>query len=97
MSVYNPIALLMCLITGIRRFIFQEKMLFLVKIITESVRRGAIYLNLMLSTANGQGVMFCEIYSQSVEPTSPLSTLYLFILFSSNLFLTDPQSSILDP
>ena len=42
--------------------------------------------------------MFCEIYSQSVEPTSPLSTLYLFyfqVIFFKQI--PNPQSSIPDP
>ena len=51
-------------ITGIKGFHFSGKFHFLVKTITDSDRLGLVNLNLVFSTANG--VMFCEIYLQSV-------------------------------
>ena len=52
-------------ISGIKRFMhFAGKFHFLFKTITDSVRLGVVYLNLVFSTANG--VMCCEIYLQSV-------------------------------
>ena len=36
---------------------FPGKILFLLKTITESDRRGVVYLNLVLSTANGGNVL----------------------------------------
>ena len=47
-----------------KEFHFPGKFHFLVKTITDSDRLGLVYLNLVFSTANG--VMFCEIYLQSV-------------------------------
>ena len=72
-------------------FHFSGKFHFLVKTITESVRLGVVYLNLVLSTANG--VMFSEIYLQSAAHIITIrdSSIYLIL----NFFLTDPESSIL--
>ena len=44
-------------------FHFPGKFHFFVRTITDSVRLGEVYFNLVLSTANE--VMFCEIYLQS--------------------------------
>ena len=65
-------------------FHFPEKFDFLVQTITDSVRLGVFYLNLVFSTANG--VMLCEMYLQS---TAHITTIH-------DLF-TYPRSSILDP
>ena len=73
-----------------KAFHFPGKFHVLVKIITDSVRLGVVYLNLVFSTANG--VMFCEIYLQSVAHITTIPD--LFILFTS-FFLTDPRSPIL--
>ena len=46
-----------------KAFHFPGKFHFLVKTITDSVRLGVVYLNLVLSTVNE--VMFCKIYLKS--------------------------------
>ena len=78
-----------------RAFYFPGKCHFLVKTMTDSVRLGVVDLNLMLSDSV-QLVGLCSVkFIYSVRPKSLRSTIYLFI-FISSVFLTDPQSSILD-
>ena len=77
-------------------FHFQGKFHVFVKTVTESVRLKVVHLNLVLSTASG--VMFCEIYLQSVVHITTIRN--LFILFSSffnQSSIPDPPSSILAP
>ena len=58
--------------------------------ITDSdyVRLGLVYLNFVFSTANG--VMFCEIYLQSVAHITTIHDLFIYFIFK--FFLTDPRS-----
>ena len=70
-----------------KAFHFPGTFDFLVKTITDSVRLGVVYLNIVLST--GSGFLFCEIYLQSTAHI----TIFLFILFSC--FLTNPLSPVL--
>ena len=79
-----------------KAFRFPEKIHFLIKTITDSVRLGVVYLNLVLSTLNG--VIFCEIYLQyaahnDITTIHNLSKIY----FISSFSLTDPVSLIHDP
>ena len=70
-------------------FHFPGKSHFLVKTITDSVRLVVVYLNLVLSTANG--ILFCDCRPTM---TSPRSTIYLkFILneYNVNLFYCNCQ------
>ena len=76
-----------------KAFHFPGKFHFLVKTISDSVRLGVVYLNLVLTTASG--VMFCEIYLQSATVSHITTILNLFIYFIFNFFfLTDPRLSI---
>ena len=75
-----------------KTFHFPGKFHFLVKTITDSVRLGVVYLNLVLSTA--RGVMFCEIYLQSAAHIITIHNLFISVVFK--FFLTDPRSPILD-
>ena len=75
-------------------FHFPGKFLFLIQTITDSVR-----IRVVFSTVSG--VMFCEIYLQFA---AHITTIYLFILFSSFFNRCsipipdlDPPSSILSP
>ena len=83
-----------------KAFHFPGKFHFLVKTITDSVRLGVVYLNLVLSTASW--VMFCEIYLQSATASHITTILDLFIYFIFNFFFNRsstlyPQFSILNP
>ena len=84
-----------------KAFHFPGKFHFLVKTITDSVRLGVVYLNLVLSTASG--VMFCEIYLQSATESHITTILDLFIYFIFKFFFFNRSSilylqfSILDP
>ena len=60
-------------------FHFAGKFHVFAKTVTESVRLEVVHLNLVLSTVSG--VMFCEIYLQSVVHITTIHN--LFILFSS--------------
>ena len=74
-----------------KAFPFPEKFHFLVKTITDSVRLGVVYLNLVLSTANG--FIFVKfIYRLRPTMTSPRSTIYLkFIYFEFFKPILDPS------
>ena len=74
-----------------KAFHFPGKFHFLVKIITDSVRLGVVYLNLVLSTANE--ALLCEV---CLQPTAHIFTTIqdLFILLSS---FSKNRSSIPDP
>ena len=72
--------------------LFAGKFHFLFKTITDSVKLGVVYLNLVFSTANG--VMFCEIYLQSVAHITTIHDLFFY--FFSKVIL-DPRFSITDP
>ena len=63
---------------------------FLIKTITDWVRLGVVYLNLVFSTANG--VMFCEIYVQSA---AHITTIHDSFIYFISFFKTFPRSSIL--
>ena len=81
-------------------FHFLGKFHFLVKAITDSVRLGVVYLNLVLSKASG--VMFCEIYLQLATACHITTILDLFIYFIFKFFFNRssilyPQFSILNP
>ena len=74
-----------------KAFHFPGKFHFLVKIITDSVRLGVVYLDSVLSTANG--VLFCEICQQSAAHIR--TTIQdLFILFLLKKPILDPRSPI---
>ena len=60
----------------------------LVKTITDSVRLGVVYLNLVLSTASR--VMFCEIYLQSAADITTIHDLFIYFIFK--FFLSDRWS-----
>ena len=67
-----------------KAFHFPGKFHFLVKTITDSIRLGVVYWNLVLSTETG----LCFVkFIYSLRPTSPRSTIYLlsykFIKFCS--------------
>ena len=72
---------------------FSRKFHFFVKTVTDSVRLGVVYLNLVLSTA--RGVMFCVIYLQSAAHITKIHDLFIS-LFYFRFFLTDPRSAIFD-
>ena len=74
-----------------KAFHFPGKFHFLVKAITDSVRLGIVYLNLVF--IQGKRVMSCEIYLPSAARITSLPD--LFIYFILKFFLTDPRSSIL--
>ena len=81
---------------------FAGKLHFLVKTITDSVGLWVVYLNLVLSTANG--VMFCEIYLQSAAHNDITTIHDLFKIFVLNFFfnrssipIPDSRPPILDP
>ena len=62
------------------------------------VRLGVVYLNLVLSTANG--VIFCEIYLQSaahndITTIHDLFKIYFVSSFSNRSWIPDPRSSML--
>ena len=81
-----------------KAFHFPGKFHFLVKKITDSVRLRVVYLNLVLSTANG--VMFCEIYLQSAVHNEITTIHDLFrIYFISSFFkpILDLRFSTPDP
>ena len=69
-----------------KAFHFPGKFHFLVKTITDSVRLGVVYLNLVLS-----GVMFCEIYLQSAADITTIHDLFIYFIFKFFFYL------ILDP
>ena len=77
-------------------FHFAGKFHVFAKTVTESVRLEVVHLNLVLSTMSG--VMFCEIYLQSVVHITTIHN--LFILFSSffnRSLIPDFRSLILHP
>ena len=85
-----------------KAFHFPGKFHFLVKIITDSVRLGVVYLNLVLSTANE--ALLCEVCQQLAAHI--FTTIqHLFILLSSfsknrssipdlRFWISDPWSTI---
>ena len=85
-----------------KEFHFPGKFHFLVKTITDSVRLGVVYSNIVLRTANG--AMFCEINLQSAAHITTIHnsrpTIYLFISFSiffNRSSILHPRSPIPDP
>ena len=58
-----------------KAFHFPGKFHFLVKTITESVRLGVVYWNLVFSTASG--AMYCEIYLQSAAHITTIHDLFI--------------------
>ena len=72
---------------------FAGKFHFFFKTITDSVRLGVVYLNLVFSTANG--VMCCEIYLQSVAHITTIHKLFIYFFFLK--VILDPRFSITDP
>ena len=74
---------------------FAGKFHFLFKTITDSVKLGVVYLNLVFSTANG--VMFYEIYLQSVAHITTIHDLLFYFLFLKWSSIPDSPSPILDP
>ena len=62
-----------------KTFHFPGKFHFLVKTITDSIRLGVVYSNLVLSTA--RGVMFCEIYLQSAAHIITIHDLFISFIF----------------
>ena len=66
-------------ITGIKPFHFPRKFQFLDETITDSVRLGVVYLNLVLSTASR--VMFCEIHLQPVAHITVIHDLVIYFIF----------------
>ena len=78
-----------------KTFHFPGKFHFLVKTITDSIRLGVVYSNLVLSTA--RGVMFCEIYLQSAAHIITIHDLFISFIFKFFFSLIlDPRFSILD-
>ena len=81
-----------------KAFHFQGKFHFLVKTITDSVRLGVVYWNVVLSTASG--AMYCEIYLQSADHITTIHDLLIYFIFKfffNRSSIPDPRSSILDP
>ena len=74
-----------------KAFPFPEKFHFLVKTITDSVRLGVVYLNLVFSTANG--FIFCEIYLPSAahNDIATIHDLFKFIYFEFFKPILDPS------
>ena len=62
---------------------------------TDSVRLGVVYLNLLFITASG--VMFCEIYLQLCGPHHHDPRFIYIFYFQVFLTYDYPRSSILDP
>ena len=83
-----------------KAFRFPEKIHFLIKTITDSVRLGVVYLNLVLSTLNG--VIFCQIYPQyaahnDITTIHNLSKIYFISSFFFNRsWIPDSRPPILD-
>ena len=71
-------------------FHFSGKFDFLVKTITDSVRLRVVYVNLVLTTANG--IMFCETDLQSAAHDDMTTIHDLFKIYFISSFCTDPRS-----
>ena len=67
-----------------KAFHFPGKFHFLVKTVTDSVRLGVVYLNLVLSTANV--VILCEIYLSAAHNAITIVHDLFKIYFISNVF-----------
>ena len=78
-----------------KAFHFPGKFHVLVKTVTDSVRLGVVYLNLVLRTANV--VILCEIYLSAAHNAITIVHDLFKIYFISSFFLTDPGSLIHDP
>ena len=78
-----------------KEFHFLGNFHFLVKMITDSVRLGVVYLNLVLSKTNE--VLFCEIYLQPAAHNDVTTIHYSFKIYFISRFLTDRRSLTPDP
>ena len=87
-----------CILSGYhwdKAFNFPGKFHFLVKTITDSVRLGVVYWNLVLSTASGVNFLWNLSAVCGPHHHDPrFLFIYLFIYFIFNFFLTKPRSSI---
>ena len=73
---------------------FPGKILFLLKTITESVRRGVIYLNLVLSTANG-GYVLWNLFPVCGAHITTIHALFIYLFYFQVIFFN--RSPILNP
>ena len=81
-----------------KAFHFPGKFHFLVKTITDSVRLGVVYWNLVFSTASG--AMYCEIYLQSAAHMTTIHDLFIYFIFKFFFYrssIPDPRFSLPDP